>query len=439
MRKILIYSTLLALAFCTSCSRDEANLFDQSAAERMQAAMTNASDILVAPENGWEMIMFPTTTTKGYNLIVKFYTDGTCVCAAKNDATTFGAYKIDSTGLWSMVNNQGPCLSFDTYNTVFHAFSDPVLSGQTKGVGMKGDFEFLVLQASANEVVLKGKKRSTYNLLRPLPADQNWESYFDEVAAKGGNIFSNNNILTVKMGDEKYSLYGGSTGVFQMMKFGMPLVDTLATAYPFAFTQKGICLMQGFKGKEDIRALDLSGSEFVNGDVVVSAGQMNEYLLNYCKAGYGWKMLSKNVPASWKPLMTAVKDELYALTDNKKDMVQAINLGYKTSKIVRNKRVSIYNFVVQLDYILDGAAQTPIDFTFSAETEDDKVILTYIEPTDESAAKFLEAVPSSEALVKAVSGTYTVDSDNRINPTFGMQLTLVPSGETANISYTIIK
>lgn len=439
MRKLFICSILAITALCISCSRDEANLFDQSVAERTQTAMSNASDILTSATNGWEMIVFPTTTTKGYNMIVKFNKNGTCVCAAKNETTTFGAFKTDSTGMWQMIPNEGPCLSFDTYNTILHAFSDPILPGQTKGVGMKGDFEFLILKATAGEVVLKGKKRATYNLLRPLPENQNWETYFDEVASKVGNTFTNNNIMTAQVGDKKYTLYNGATGVFKMMDFGMPLVDTLATSYPFAFTQKGICLMQGFYGKTDIRVLDLMDDRFAQGDVIVSTGVLSEYLLNYCKAGYGWKMLGKNMPASWASLMTAVKDELYAITGNKKDAVQAINLGYKTSKIVKNQRISIHNFVIQLDYYLEGASQTPVDFTFSAETDEDKVTLTYIHPTDESAVAFLQSIPSAEALVKAVAGTYMVTSDNKMNPTFGMKLTQLVSEETATISYTIIK
>ena len=135
--KYLVIIGLLAATFA-ACSRDEESLFEKPAAIRAQEAIENAFDVLTAPANGWEMAYFPNleTSAKGYNMVLKFSKNGNVSVTAKNSATTNNKIMTDTASTWAVKSDYGPILTFDTYNDVFHAFSDP----GNDGAGLLGDY-----------------------------------------------------------------------------------------------------------------------------------------------------------------------------------------------------------------------------------------------------------------------------------------------------------
>ena len=163
--KYLVIIGLLAATFA-ACSRDEESLFDKPAAIRAQEAIENAFDVLTSQEAGWEMAYFPNleADAKGYNMVLKFNKNGNVSVTAKNAATTNNRIMTDTASTWAVKSDYGPILTFDTYNDVFHAFSDP----KDNGAGFLGDYEFLILKATPELVILKGKKHSAYTVMRPM-------------------------------------------------------------------------------------------------------------------------------------------------------------------------------------------------------------------------------------------------------------------------------
>ena len=163
--KYVVMIGLLVATFA-ACSRDEESLFDKSAAERAREAVENANNVFTSAENGWEMAYFPNleSDAKGYNMIGKFFENGSVSVTAKNGTTTGNKMKTDTASTWVVRSDYGPLLSFDTYNDVFHAWSDP----RQDGAGLLGDYEFLILKATPELVLLKGKKHSAYSVLRPM-------------------------------------------------------------------------------------------------------------------------------------------------------------------------------------------------------------------------------------------------------------------------------
>lgn len=54
MKKIFLYTIMAVVAFTMqSCLHDNDDVFEQSAAERIDAAVTNAEEVLVSAQNGW--------------------------------------------------------------------------------------------------------------------------------------------------------------------------------------------------------------------------------------------------------------------------------------------------------------------------------------------------------------------------------------------------
>ena len=83
-------ATLFGLA---SCNRQEENLFDQSAADRLHAMQQAVSDKLVGASNGWELNYFPYPDNAGYAILAQFKNDGTVKLAAKNPVSSKNLYK----------------------------------------------------------------------------------------------------------------------------------------------------------------------------------------------------------------------------------------------------------------------------------------------------------------------------------------------------------
>lgn len=204
MKKQLFYIFTLALVVLTaSCSREEKNLFDKSAAERLHYAQEQLKQTLLSSENGWELRYFPYPDAAGYAFLCKFEQNGSVLMAANNSITTSDKYKEEA-GMWSVDGTQGCVLCFDTYNTLFTEFADP----GSDGIGYGGDYEFVVLKTTPERIYLKGKKQGAYLELNRLSASDDWHAYFDAVVSINEDVFFGNDGIQM--------LYNNGDTVFEL-------------------------------------------------------------------------------------------------------------------------------------------------------------------------------------------------------------------------------
>lgn len=235
-----IFSGIVLLSLSQSCFMQQEDLFEQSAMERLEARKVEIVDVLSSASNGWVMQYFPTgeAGVPGYLLLVKFDKsgeNGTVQFAAKNDVTknkyviTDGSDPEYPESLFDVVFDSGPVLTFNSYNNLFHKFSDPNATGlpndQGLGTGIGGDYEFVVISMEPEEypttVVLKGKKRGTYTVLKRLADDVVWEDYFNEVDALNNRFYKNNPApLRLVCGKSEFDLYNGASSIFQVVELG---------------------------------------------------------------------------------------------------------------------------------------------------------------------------------------------------------------------------
>ncbi len=174
MKKIYYLLYLATAVLFAACTNEEDDLFDTSSALRADAAIAADTKILTDAANGWMMEYFPEAQQSygGYNVLLKFGTDGKVTVASElyenSDITT---------SLYSVKQSAGIVLSFDTYNEIFHFFSDPSDPAGVggNGYGLEGDYDFLILEATAEKVTLKGKKTGGIAVLTPMKED--WEEY----------------------------------------------------------------------------------------------------------------------------------------------------------------------------------------------------------------------------------------------------------------------
>ncbi|HET7732931.1 MAG TPA: DUF4302 domain-containing protein, partial [Paludibacter sp.] len=197
MQKINYIVLCLIVLLLGSCAKNEADVFSASPAERMNQALKDDFAALISAPNGWAMEYFATPTSPGYTLLVKFDASGKATFAAKSELTKNKAYETDSC-LFEMIGDNGPVLTFNTYNTVLHRFSNPE---NPDGYGLEGDYEFVVISKSTDQITLKGKKMGTIILLNKIPDDIAWEQYVGELSAMDTLLFVNNsNVLKMKIG-----------------------------------------------------------------------------------------------------------------------------------------------------------------------------------------------------------------------------------------------
>ena len=87
--KVIYRGALLLLAgsLFASCTREVPDIFDVPGAQRLQEAMNEIEQTLVAAPNGWEMRYYTQPETAGYVMLIKFDVNGSATVAAKNSVT----------------------------------------------------------------------------------------------------------------------------------------------------------------------------------------------------------------------------------------------------------------------------------------------------------------------------------------------------------------
>ncbi len=232
MRRTKIYSVIgmLALLLLGACSlHEEDDIFGDSSANRISDALENYKEILVSAENGWVMQYYPgyDQAYGGYNLLVSFNENG--------EATVAGEVaKADTviTSLYSLKQSAGPVLTFDSYNAIMHLFSEPLNA-------LGGDFQFTVMSATLEKVVLSGTKTKNLIVLTPMPKEVAWENYLKSVQEIQSAIF---------LGTFRLTIDGKEVGEVEQTNNVFTLTYTEAgelggvETIPFVYTNEGIQL-----------------------------------------------------------------------------------------------------------------------------------------------------------------------------------------------------
>lgn len=246
----LFYKLIPILTFAVvfaSCVRVEGDLFEESAAIRLNKSISNLTDMLIESPNGWIMEYFPNVESSGVIFLVDFISTKEAKMATINP---YVKKYTEANGYWRIISDMGPVLTFDTYNDIFHIFSDPVdpSTGESDGVGLGGDYEFLIVSSSPEAFQLKGKKNGTNILLKKMPENKVWEEYFVEIEDMKKLLFSNNLIslrLTVD-GVDTLTLKNGMSQIFTTIPKGGTEVDD-ADELPFMVTDRGIKFANPFR------------------------------------------------------------------------------------------------------------------------------------------------------------------------------------------------
>lgn len=351
MKKSIYLAAFAALAL-SACSSDNDGIFDQSAADRLEQYKKDYAEVLTADGGLWTMEYFSNADEPGYLFVMKFDKNGSVEISA-NHKWIDDEFKQE-TSLWKMIADNGPVLSFNSYNKLFHIFSDPAnIEGPNAptgdfgdidetGFGHEGDYEFQVMEVSddGQTVRLLGKK-TLYNIyLRRLDPSTDVKTYMDDYKTLSTSLFCKEipNILFSDADGERYVVTDAYTGIMNIYPENGDAVDQTRSSN-FIITNSGIRFMKPFEilasdgTEKTITEFKLVGNNALasvdNENSIISAGYFTEMLYNN-KAK--WKIDLKSLKGSAKDVFDAFTAELKTLYNYKSASVTDMAFEYDEGK-----------------------------------------------------------------------------------------------------------
>lgn len=236
MKKILLGSAVaLATLSLQSCLTDDKELFDESAANRIEAVVTADKQLLESATNGWQLHYYTGKeyTGGGYTMFVKFK-DGKAYASsdiAPADSVATSSYDV--------IKDKGPVLTFNTENGIMHFLAQPY---QNDVDGEQGDYEFVIMRTTNDSIFVQGKKWGNEMVFTRVADDVNWE---DQINKMHKVFYSMNWLYTVDGAENEQVTFDPSA---RRMYVG----DNDDAGVPFYVTTDGIAFREAVKinGKE---------------------------------------------------------------------------------------------------------------------------------------------------------------------------------------------
>lgn len=257
MKKIFLYIMFVAVGLgLQSCLHDNDEVFEKSAAERVDAVINEADALLESAQYGWVLHYFMGIDyAYGGNTYTISFKNGKATFRCVGEFDDNGNY-LAETSTYKLNRDQGPVIIFDTYNDLLHFYGDP--AGETSPTevdGYQADFQFVIMSISEdkNTIRLKGKKFGDHMVLERLtvPAEQ----YLDAVGEVSDIM--EGNILT--------STFSGKEVSFNIAQEGFVATFTgddgqeVSEKSPYYVTPEGLVLMEPF----EVLGQTISGVQYV--------------------------------------------------------------------------------------------------------------------------------------------------------------------------------
>lgn len=424
MMKNKIFSSVMLLGLVlglAGCSQEQELLFDDTAAERLNAASDLYSARLMAQPNGWAMQLYPTNKNKapygsGYLVLLDFDADHS-VKASMNNELTNDKY-MEHRSAWQVITDNGPVLSFNTHNEVINIFSDPEDVPSTgsreepndeTGTGIGGDFEFVIVDApeDASYMMLKGKKRGTYNLLTPIEQGVDYEAYLEDVKGFQNSMFSPSSpsFAVIHYGDSICKFEDASDGIPTIYPYDGDVV-TQSTFNPFLITKRGGDYYLRFRDKKTFGTTTVQDYKYDTAqDMFISVDNAAFYLDGDNPARFLTETLS-NDGNTW---MIKSGDEM---SDSFQQLYTSVQEGFSAVKYTLQNislRTNTGRLMVRVSYKA-GKTNSTVDYLYSAEQKGDDITLAYQGADKAAGENILEKMPALKTMIETLSQTFTAQA-----------------------------
>ncbi len=423
MKKLVSLSILLVTALVfTGCAGEEEAIFDKPAAERLNEASDLYSGRLMASPNGWAMQLYPTYANeapfgKGYLVLCDFNDDHTVKTAMNNELSSNNY--LEDTSLWEVIADNGPVLTFNSFNKVMHIFTNPEDVGQTEdedetGEGIGGDYEFIITDAPADAsyIMLKGKKRGTYNLLTPMEDGVDFEEYLKDVKAFQAKMFPSNapTFNVMNKNGEMYKMAGADDQIPNIYPYdGDEIIDE--SFNPFLITK--------WNGVYHLRFRD---DIAVGGD---DGSTVQDFRYDESKDMF-IAVENENCTIEGDNPLRFFTQTLENMNTSTRFQWQASSLmsdAYKTKydalvADLASKSLTLSNLTLRKsgdDYILrvtyrNKNRNTTVDYKYSISSESDGITMTYQGPVTAAGQNTYDQLPALQDMIATLNQKFTISA-----------------------------
>lgn len=433
MNKILSYTLVAFAAAATmaSCKLEEEDIFDASAAERLNEASDVFSQRLIDGSDGWAFEYFAQPETSldtyikgvGYLMCAKFDSDKSVLVGMSNDFTD-KKYDEDLSS-WQVINDMGAVLSFNTYNRMLHTFSIPEdvkgTPDDETGKGFLGDYEFVMVDVpeGGDYVMLKGKKHKAYSRLTRLSPGTDFNEYLSDVQRTQSRLLSNSapNHLVMNIGDKQMLFLmpskGGELGLTKIWPAGTDSTFTMElnpllmtrhvagndTTYNVRFRDAIHNDEQDLTAQEFVFKPATSSFEAVNDPNITIVGQDPVDFFDEVWPKSGKFVFKTNIDGSAKA----------------KEMVANLVAGYKAIKYTfQNAQLvkSDNGAEFTISYKTDKNASGKVTYRYNSTVTDGVLKLTYSEPANDAAQKQMNSIAAIKEICDALNDSFKIGVGN---------------------------
>lgn len=444
MKKLYKFSAIAAVlmsASLASCNHEEADIFDQNAAHRTEEARKMYKEILLDKGGKWQMEYFTTEEEHGYVYLFTFRNDGTVTISGNNEYIT-KLTNIDSnvpsygseTSMWTILSDNGPVLSFNSYNTIFHLFATPEdipgTERDEQGYGHSGDYEFDLMKFSNDTLYLEGKKNGAEIIMTRIAPETDDKTYLNEVVALADSFF-NAKIPAVYVnlpGGYRHVVLDGAT---QLPKF-YPETGDYITEYVgrnAIITHDGFTLGKPLTLRDSIDGNDYTIQHFIrqkdgsllctdDNRITITADALNKVV--------------GDVRLLWRVNAADCKGELGTAFAGLNTGFKAYNgsslVHFNIGLNVLNNTKSPYTMVVRIKTKRGSYLNMSVPYTVEYIGKDE--IKFVLGEMDNNMKTFIDKVPAFKTMMnKLASSTFKCSSNSLIAP---VNMVLTDSGDASS-------
>ena len=448
MKKYLNIASLALIAvsalLMSSCKTEVSEIFDEDAVTRLAKAQAEYVDILTSNGGKWQLEYYSNDKEPGYVYLMTFSKDGSVVISGMNKWISYvvntGSSSLNNTAvygsetsLWDVITDNGPVLTFNSYNSMFHLFADPydipdATGGQMQddssdesGYGHEGDYEFTIMKYSGDTLYLSGKKYGLDMIMTRLSSSVDDEVYLNEVTAMADSFFHAKipYVYINLPNDVRWIVKDGATSILKMFREDADEIST-AEYHNVIITHDGLSFMtpitlDGYVIQNFVRQAD--GSLLCRDDhqTTMTADPLSSILSSN---RFVWKMTPTGVGGVYADLMNQIAAEVKAY--NASTLMEAL-----ITYVADQNRFSVtFNVKKRTQTYKPTYYMTP-------SIVNDTQIKYAVDLTGDSWAQSFDAkCPSIKAFLNTIgSMTFDLSANSLLAPT---TMTLKDSGNGAN-------
>ena len=442
MKKFLNISLLAIVALTSlslsSCKNEVDEIFDEDAVARLDKAKAEYIDILTSNGGKWQMEYYANSNEPGYVYLMTFRNDGSVTISGKNqwigkvegESLNIPVYG-SQTSLWEVITDNGPVLTFNTFNKYFHLFADPedipsLDSEDTDetGYGHEGDYEFDLMSYSNDTLYISGKKYGIDMIMTRVDANVDDHIYMDEVVAMADSFF-NAKIPQVFINLPNGVRWIVKNGASSILKIFREDADEISTAenYNVIITHDGLSFMypitlDGYTIQNFIRQAD--GSLLCRDDqtTTMTADALNRV---FTIPSFTWKGDTAQAGGVFAQELISLKNEL---TSYGKRKLQTIQLSYNAD---------LGTYQVAFGCLYQKRTFYPTFYMTVEPVNDNQIKIHYTGECNDAGTVYAEHCPSFISFMQSLNGvTYNLVTSSLLAP---VDMKLVDSGNTANYTY----